>query len=200
VQELGTVKTVPMDLGDLHSSLLTHLTFWPYKKPHLGREDIAKISALTAIKRLELEGWMEWEDLTVLQRLSQLEKLSCESSYMLLDLVALGVRSGSWKALKAIILGEDTVLETYYNPFYGQWLKDKGIDAEMALTILADSLLQLPQLSSFQSRMSWYPSEYPEYRSRHERYTLMRIAKCHPTEWRQLEDQSGLLLYYRVRV
>ena len=159
-----SIRNVPLDLGDLRHSPLTHLAFWTSASP-LGRYralsdlDITRLSALTALKSLELEGWSDWETLTPLRALSSLEVLSCSCRHR---------RIGCTEALKR----------------------------------LADALLELPRLASIQYRYMWcFPrptSGNPELRKI--RPSIIEfIASLHPDQWRQQNDQWGLLLIRRIR-
>ena len=185
---------VPVHLGDLHATSLTHLAFFSHPGFQLGHGNIAKSSELTTLKYLELEGWDDWEALAPLRSLSLLEILSCKSSLMLFGILS----SGAWDNLEAIILAESIIMcENHSNHQSVQrWLQEKGIDTETALTRLADRVVQLPQLLSIQYRLTWHPEDELELQQGISD-TVMHIAGLHADQWWQLVGQPGLLMYQR---
>lgn len=180
-----------MDIGGLDASLLTHLAFWPHStlSPglRLGNMEVVKVMALTRLKKLELWGWRDWDDLAPLGGLP-LEELSCESCCMLLDIIGAGCLGN----LKVITLAN------YDSVNLNKWLSNRGIDHERALTLVSEALLKLPTLSTLEYKYRWHAdSEGNGYLDGGG--SVFKIATLHPEHWRQVEGESGRLLY-RVRV
>ena len=188
---------MPIDLGDLCHCPLTRLTLWSNPLVRLSHANIVKLSSLSALKNLELEGWKEWESSSPLTAISLLEIMCCSCRFMLIDFV----NSGPWDSLRAIILAERKTPPLYNEKFFQRWLKDRGMDPETVLLRLAEGVLHLPLLESIRYRLSLYPVDvywgFKEELDQSE--TVSKIASINADQWRLVEGQTGLLMYHRIR-
>jgi hypothetical protein len=201
-----SVSGVRVSLGDLQSTLLTHLAYgglwWRMQQEKLVSADIAIISNMTSLKRLELCKWEHWDDLSSL-RLLCLEEIYV-SYPMLHDLGPLF--SSYMQMLKAVTIerSEDNQYQ------WEEWLTRNHLSEEGALAGIAQTLLELPQLVALKDESalrdviigegvvkdvisSFLPGCYHDKRG-----IVAAIVANHPAHWRW-EGSVGQDRYSRVR-
>jgi hypothetical protein len=201
-----SVSGVRVSLGDLQSTLLTHLAYgglwWRMQQEKLVSADIAIISNMTSLKRLELCKWEHWDDLSSL-RLLCLEEIYV-SYPMLHDLGPLF--SSYMQMLKAVTIerSEDNQYQ------WEEWLTRNHLSEEGALAGIAQTLLELPQLVALKEGSALrdviigegvvtedvISSFLPRYHDK--RGIVAAIVANHPAHWRW-EGSVGQDRYSRVR-
>jgi hypothetical protein len=157
---------------------------------YLSSREIVNISRFTSLKKLELFGWEEWDDLSPLGCLP-LEELSCTNLCMLLSLLS----PGSLRSLRSFTIdhGMDCANNNVdcANNNELTWLKRRGMN-EHAFVVISEGLLALPSLEDFSQGLNYHVASGLEC-------WVKTIADLNPNHWRVIEHNCGRSLYRRVR-